>query len=45
MSVSTAAMPESTTAMDSSTGYSTPAFWEYLWRTSGLQFVGFFIIA
>jgi hypothetical protein len=22
----------------------TPAFWEHLWRTSGLQFVGFFII-
>jgi len=25
--------------------YTTPAFWERLWRTSGLQFVGFFIIA
>lgn len=24
---------------------STPAFWERLWRTSGLQFVGLFIIA
>ena len=25
--------------------YTTPAFWERFWRTSGLQFVGFFIIA
>lgn len=24
--------------------YTTPAFWERLWRTSGIQFVGFFII-
>jgi hypothetical protein len=32
-------------ARDSSTsGYNTPVFWEHLWRTSGLQFVGFFII-
>jgi hypothetical protein len=45
MSVSTAAMPSSTKAMGSSTSVSnTPAFWEHLWRTSGLQFVGFFII-
>ena len=28
----------------STSGYNTPAFWEHLWRTSGLQFVGFFII-
>jgi hypothetical protein len=28
----------------SSSGYNNPAFWEYLWRTSGLQFVGFFVI-
>jgi hypothetical protein len=45
MSVSTTAMTSSTKAMDSSTStYSTPVFWEHLWRTSGLQFVGFFII-
>jgi hypothetical protein len=32
-------------ATPSSAGtYSTPAFWERLWRTSGLQFVGFFIV-
>ena len=38
-------MTSSTKAIDSSTsGYNTPAFWEHLWRTSGLQFVGFFII-
>ena len=35
----------STESMDSSTTTSTTAvFWEQLWRTSGLQFVGFFII-
>ncbi|HJZ73403.1 MAG TPA: hypothetical protein VKE51_16790 [Vicinamibacterales bacterium] len=45
MNVSTAAMTSSTKAMDSSEGgYSPPAFWEHLWRTSGLQFVGFFIV-
>jgi len=45
MSVSTAAMTSSTKATDSSTsGYNTPVFWEHLWRTSGLQFAGFFII-
>jgi hypothetical protein len=39
-------MSESTTAMTSSASvYSTRAFWERLWRTAGLQFVGFFIIA
>ena len=39
-------MSASTTAMASSTsGYNTPAFWERLWRTSGIQFVGLFIIA
>jgi hypothetical protein len=32
--------------MASSTSvYNTPAFWERLWRTSGIQFVGLFIIA
>ena len=45
MSVPSTAMTSSTKAMDSSTSRSTtPAFWERLWRTSGLQFVGFFII-
>jgi hypothetical protein len=29
----------------STSGYTTPTFWERLWRTSGLQFVGLFIIA
>jgi hypothetical protein len=39
-------MSASTTAMPSVTsGYTTPAFWERLWRTSGLQFVGLFIVA
>ena len=45
MNGTTAEMTSSTTAIDASAaGYNTPAFWEYLWRTSGLQFVGFFII-
>jgi hypothetical protein len=45
MSTSIAAMPSSTKAVTSSNGgYNNPAFWEYLWRTSGLQFVGFFVI-
>jgi hypothetical protein len=39
MSASTTAVPPATS------GYTTPAFWERLWRTSGLQFVGLFIIA
>ena len=39
-------MTASTTAMASSTsGYNAPAFWERLWRTSGIQFVVLFIIA
>jgi hypothetical protein len=39
-------MSESTTAMTSSASvYSTPGFWERFWRTSGIQFVMFFIIA
>jgi hypothetical protein len=45
MSTSIAAMtPSSKTMTSSSSGYSSPAFWEHLWRTSGLQFVGFFVI-
>ncbi|HSE66582.1 MAG TPA: hypothetical protein VLB12_06330 [Gemmatimonadales bacterium] len=39
-------MSASSTAMPSSTSvYTTPAFWERLWRTSGIQFVALFIIA
>ena len=38
MSASTAAMASSPSV------YSTGAFWERLWRTSGIQFVGFFIV-
>ncbi len=35
-----------TTPMTSSTGpYATPMFWGRLWRTSGIQFVLFFIVA
>jgi hypothetical protein len=38
-------MSASTTAMSSSPSvYSTRGFWEHLWRTSGIQFVAFFII-
>jgi hypothetical protein len=44
MSVSTAAMTSRTRGIDSSTSAYGAAFWEYLWRTSGLQFVGFVII-
>jgi len=39
MSATTPAMPSSTSV------YTTPAFWERLWRTSGIQFVGLLIIA
>jgi hypothetical protein len=39
-------MSATTTAVPSSTStYNAPAFWERLWRTAGLQFVGLFIIA
>src|SRR6266446_3703026 len=45
MSTSVAARPSSTKATTSSnSGYNNPTFWEQLWRTSGLQFVGFFVI-
>jgi hypothetical protein len=44
MSTTIAAMSSSTKTMTSSSGYNNSAFWEQLWRTSGLQFVGFFII-
>src|SRR5690349_12283528 len=39
-------MSASTTAMTSSTSvYTTPAFWERLWRSAGIQSVGLFIVA
>src|SRR5258708_14150111 len=39
-------MSTSTTAMTSSASvYTTRGFWERVWRTSGIQFVMFFIIA
>jgi hypothetical protein len=39
-------MSKSTTSTTSSTSlYTTPAFWERLWRSSGVQSVGLFIIA
>jgi hypothetical protein len=44
MSVSTATMTSRTKGIDSSTSGYDSAFWEHLWRTSGLQFVGFFVI-
>src|SRR5262245_42075704 len=45
MSASTTAMTSSTAAMASSTSsYNTRAFWEFLWRPAGLQYVGFFLI-
>jgi hypothetical protein len=34
-----------TTAASSASVYTTPAFWERLWRSSGIQAVGLFIIA
>ena len=39
-------MSASTKAMTSSTStYRTPVFWERLWRTSGINFVVFFVVA
>jgi hypothetical protein len=39
-------MSASTATETPSTGvYTTPAFWERLWRTGGIQFVGLFVIA
>ena len=38
-------MTSASAPMTSSTSvYTTGAFWERLWRTAGIQFVGFFII-
>jgi hypothetical protein len=39
MSISTTTMTSSTSA------YTTPAFWERLWRTAGIQSVGLFVMA
>jgi hypothetical protein len=38
-------MSASTTSMASTASANSPGFWERLWRTAGLQFVVFFIIA
>jgi len=46
MSASTTPMTSPTKAMPSRTSvYTSPVFWERLWRTSGIQFVAFFVIA
>lgn len=41
---STAVMSSASATTSSASGYGS-AFWERLWRTSGLQFVGLFIVA
>ena len=33
------------TAISSTSVYTTPAFWERLWRSGGIQAVGLFVIA
>lgn len=38
-------MSASTSAASSTSPYSTPVFWERLWRMSGINFVVFFVIA
>src|SRR5262245_20511803 len=38
-------MSATTTAAPSGSTYNAPAFWERLWRTAGLQFVGLTIVA
>ena len=44
MNASTTAITSPAKAIDSSRGESYgAAFWEQMWRTSGLQFAGFFI--
>lgn len=37
-------MSASTAMAPSPSLYASPAFWEGLWRTSGIQFVAFFVI-
>ena len=44
MSASTTTVA-SARAITSSTGTYDSAFWERLWRTAGLQFVGFFVVS
>ena len=44
MNASTTAKNASTMAVTSSASVNSPAFWESLWRTSGIQFAVFFII-
>lgn|GEM_PF-391715 len=44
MSVSTTAASSSRPVSSSSSTYNAPAFWERLWRASGLLFAGFFIV-
>jgi len=41
---STVLTPPANAIASSTSSPTTPAFWEHLWRTSGLQFAGFFII-
>jgi hypothetical protein len=41
----TAYTPTATAAATSTSAYTTGAFWERLWRASGIQFVGLFIVA
>jgi hypothetical protein len=45
MSTSTTANNLSTTPMTSSASENSPRFWDRFWRTAGIQFVVFFIIA
>jgi hypothetical protein len=45
MTAPTTANNSATMTPRSSAGVNTPAFWERLWRTSGIQFVAFFITA
>src|SRR5436853_7249435 len=42
---STAERNSASAGQSSRSRFTSPAFWEGLWRTSGLQFVGLFIIA
>src|SRR5271166_4499662 len=44
MSASTTAVTASA-GVKSSSGYNTPAFWEHLWRTAGIQSLLCFIVA
>jgi len=44
VSASTTTLAPGRSVASSSTIVSTGAFWEHLWRTSGLQYVGFFIV-